>query len=884
MFFRALELYCVYNMQHVAIFKPYVSKKYFMDHRMKKLEDLTRPKNPSINQEPLLDNPKNVVKKAKALIDKGDIGAARDILEGALKHNKKNPYILSLLIFTYNKGGDIEAAKAIHSKYKDAFNEVVYTNLIFTYSKNNILDLALSAYHEAKERDLININAVKNIVEMLLDNRRFKTALNIAKDFSFSKKDARPIIKYLSYIYINSIKDAGEKIGKIINEAPKELKFSIVKGLFKNIPTKTGQKKLIKLLKLYLDTDLVYAAYYIGTNRKSTIEIEGVLSKITNADVALYLKRYLIELYFDVKDYARAEALFKSIEPSVSYSHISRLLSYYTNKRDVKKAEELFARLRDNHKADIFDYTNMLNLYAEIGDIKAAERLYAELPFPPDDIFLTTLMKVYSRFSIIDKTEEIFNKLRKPNIKAYNILLNTYISVFDLDKATKIAEKMRHRGFVDDYTITSFFILYAFNGNAERIDELAKKLKHRDDVALASLWRAYILLGRFDKADAVLNEVINRNILTDTFKFTVINTLIDLDLRDKLEELLPLLDVVLLNKSLRVKLCAYLNKDDETKKLAEEILNDSESSYITYFNLVRILINFNYYPLVYKAIERLKDNDTLYYNSLYKVLDDLANKGDIREIKKVDELYLTGCTRGEKQRSLDLFILKAYYKARKYDEMENYYRTIKGNSVSFEVHSFMFSYFVKRGMINNAEEELSYIRNISSERYYKAYISYLYITKNYERILSLKPPKHETLLYTYYSMKAEAFRKLRRYNELEDYLEFLRETIPKPSNLLHIRRFEVFRSDLDLIEAYATLSRNKVLAGKMFRDIYKRMKPYDKGYVRTIVGIVFARAYSEEEAHYFKEFLEGLLEQPLRGINSKADIENAIKILEEKGY
>ena len=189
-------------------------------------------------------------------------------------------------------------------------------------------------------------------------------------------------------------------------------------------------------------------------------------------------------------------------------------IARYANRRDYRRALEIFERLQRAKAENAYSFSNMINAYVQCGEVDAAVGLLHQLRKHPklklDIISCTAVLKGYSKIGDVSKSIELLKMMKDakpqvmPNVRTLNTFLRGCIVAGAVHEAeyqfTEITKTFKVSPDVSSWEY--LVILLSHSLQTDKILPLLGRIK--DDVSnLSGLGLMYICLC---KALAILGD------------------------------------------------------------------------------------------------------------------------------------------------------------------------------------------------------------------------------------------------------------------------------------------------------------------------------------------------------------------------------------------
>jgi pentatricopeptide repeat protein len=167
----------------------------------------------------------------------------------------------------------------------------------------------------------------------------------------------------------------------------------------------------------------------------------------------------------------------------------------------LREARLLFDR-PDSMK-DVVTWTALLSGYLKLKNIKEAEELFAKMP-DRNLVTWNTMMQGYIENGLLDKACHFFHNMPMRNVVSYNTLLTGLMKGGFIDQACIMFHQMPERNVISWTTIITGL---AQAGHVDQACELFDKMPDRNVVSWNAMFSAYAQNGRVNDALELFNKM-----------------------------------------------------------------------------------------------------------------------------------------------------------------------------------------------------------------------------------------------------------------------------------------------------------------------------------------------------------------------------------------
>ena len=132
--------------------------------------------------------------------------------------------------------------------------------------------------------------------------------------------------------------------------------------------------------------------------------------------------------------------------------YLNQQIAAYAQRKELKKALEVFEHARSKEIADVHTYTNIINAQIRCGQLEAAERNFNELlktpGLPPNVVSFTVMLKGYAGQGLISDARKLIHRMSEchppvpPNLRTANTFIRGCLRVGAIDDAEWALHRM----------------------------------------------------------------------------------------------------------------------------------------------------------------------------------------------------------------------------------------------------------------------------------------------------------------------------------------------------------------------------------------------------------------------------------------------------------
>lgn len=302
--------------------------------------------------------------------------------------------------------------------------------------------------------------------------------------------------------------------------------FLLNKMINENVPT--PPHVYIEIIQYYLKN---------GDNERAYSYLREMKNKFKNPK-HLFTVHKMFKGFFRLNLVDEIEPYFDDVKDRVTFTTetFNILIDIYFRKNDIVKAEKIFERMKEfNVSPDQTSYDLMIRGFSLTRNLAKAEALLRQAIEEKKNIKIdsfNSLINAYCKTKYVEKAEEILDLIiqadKKPNADSFNPLIRKYCK-FDIDRAEEFFHRMLNQQInPDEITYISLILGFCKNlklHNAESIADMMlndKRIRYPDIKVLTTLVKAYCASHDMERAQAVFDKILARNIQPDAMLFSTV--------------------------------------------------------------------------------------------------------------------------------------------------------------------------------------------------------------------------------------------------------------------------------------------------------------------------------------------------------------------------
>ena len=614
-----------------------------------------------------------------------------------------------------------------------------------------------------------------------------------------------------------------------------------------------GYKKAIELNPNYSNAKIALAKAYSITNYEEYLKnAESLLAEVKKGS-GFNEKAEVVEATILIKRHKNSDAekiLKNTIEKNSRYINAYNTLGYlYLSENRAQNAIELF-------KDGLSKNPDNIELLMGLSDIYSRQKMYADAEQlivkiinlnPEVYSYKAALATLYVSMGNIDKAENVLRSaLDVTNTVSTKTLINFLAEQRSVQEAISELEKVVNEQpeiYENKYALGRFYMLA---GRYDKAISVFEEIVHEDalsPIAIKSkvkIAEIYLKRNEIDKADVVLNEILeeNRNLIDALFlksKVDIVNNKFD----DAINSLRLVIKEQPDHKSAPLLLANILKKQGQVEMalaVLQQSLDAEPGNYKGYIDFTNFLMSVNKVDQAEKVIntasELFKDNLDI-YKQKFKILFTLNKYNEIEQMLEYMKSVMPA--------RYEVFQLSGSYfiKAKKYDlAIRDIKLALSRAKEVYPVYRDMIKAYLMSGQKDKLYKFLeSESRNLSrkvaslqalGDLYYIDH-RYKKSEESYRKVLSIQP----NWVQAYEGLIKLAVTD-RKY---EDAINYFKKAIDASSKKFNIKN--------ELVKFYISLSKYSD-ADALYKEMLKE-RPYD---VRLINNyIAFLLDYMNDETH-----------------------------------
>ncbi|KAH7388370.1 hypothetical protein KP509_16G072300 [Ceratopteris richardii] len=255
-------------------------------------------------------------------------------------------------------------------------------------------------------------------------------------------------------------------------------------------------------------------------------ELHGRVGMISSCNRINGLVNALMDMYAQCGAFENAWELFRELQTR-DVASWNILISGYVQHGFGSEALDCFARMKkDDVFPNVVTYVNILKACSAIGEVKKGEEIHMEIErlglLNEHYILGTALVDMYAKHGLIEKSQEVFDKLLLRDAVCWTALINGYAQLGLGDEALCRYGQMQDEGVFPE-TVTYACILKACStiGALKRAEAIHSEvgrmgLLEKDSMLGNALLDMYVKCGEISRAQEVFSMLPMR----DAFSWT----------------------------------------------------------------------------------------------------------------------------------------------------------------------------------------------------------------------------------------------------------------------------------------------------------------------------------------------------------------------------
>lgn len=277
----------------------------------------------------------------------------------------------------------------------------------------------------------------------------------------------------------------------------------------------------------YMPNSVTYTAAISSCARLLDVERgKRIHQELVNNKFLLdgFVSAALVDMYGKCGFLEKAKEIFEQI-PAKSLVSWNSMISGYSLRRDSKSCIELLQRMNnDNMKPSSVTLSSLLMACSKSSQLQHGKFLHAYIIRNniQSDVFLNaSLVDLYFKCGRVETAQNIFSKIAKNNVEAWNIMISGYVSAGYYLEALAIYNDMKLAGIRPDaITLTSALVSCSQLAALEQGKEIHQCIIYNrlesNEVVMGSLLDMYAKCGAVSEAFEVFDELPERDLVSWT--------------------------------------------------------------------------------------------------------------------------------------------------------------------------------------------------------------------------------------------------------------------------------------------------------------------------------------------------------------------------------
>ncbi|MBA0560547.1 hypothetical protein Golob_017436 [Gossypium lobatum] len=158
---------------------------------------------------------------------------------------------------------------------------------------------------------------------------------------------------------------------------------------------------------------------------------------------------------------------------------------------------------------DVVSWNLMVDGFIEVGDLDSAWEYFEKTPYP-NVVSWVTMLCGLARSGKILEARRLFDQMQNKNVVSWNAMISAYVKDYQIEEAARLFSDMPNR---DSFSWTTMIDGYVHVGQLDKARELLNQMPYKDIAAQTAMLSGYIKNKRMDEACQVFNEIAARDIV-----------------------------------------------------------------------------------------------------------------------------------------------------------------------------------------------------------------------------------------------------------------------------------------------------------------------------------------------------------------------------------
>lgn len=492
-------------------------------------------------------------------------------------HVSLSTYTYNTLIDTYGKAGQLqEASKTFENMLKEgvAPTTVTFNTMIHICGNHGRLKEVTFLMQKMEELRCPPDTRTYNI---LISLHAKHDNIDLASNYFAKMKEAclQPdIVSYRTLLYAYSIRHMVAEAEKLVEEMDErgleidEFTQSALTRMY--IDAGMLEKSWAWFWRFHLTEHMSSECYSANVDaygeRGCILEAERVFLSCQEEKKLTVLEfNVMIKAYGVVKDYAKAQKLFDSMEsngvtpdkcsfssliqilagadmPAMAHSYLKKMqsaglvsdcipysvvISSFSKLGHLEMADKLYREMiKHGVQPDIVVYGVLINAFADTGSVREAISYVDAMKragLPGNTVIYNSLIKLYTKVGYLKEAQEAYKMLQQtddgPTIYSSNCMIDLYSERSMVKEAEEIFESLKRKGEANEFTFAMMLCMYKKIGRIEEAICIARQMKEQglvtDLLSFNNMIGLYAMDGRFKEAVSIFQEMMNAAIQPD---------------------------------------------------------------------------------------------------------------------------------------------------------------------------------------------------------------------------------------------------------------------------------------------------------------------------------------------------------------------------------
>ncbi|XP_024517208.1 pentatricopeptide repeat-containing protein At4g02750-like [Selaginella moellendorffii] len=168
-------------------------------------------------------------------------------------------------------------------------------------------------------------------------------------------------------------------------------------------------------------------------------------------------------------------------------------------------------------RPNIVSWTILMGIYTENREIARARRVFDQMPHK-DAVAWNAMIKAYAQLGHLDEAKVVFDRMPDHDVSSWNTLIAAYAQNSSVYEAKQIFDTMPDRNVV---SWNAMLAAFAQNGHIHESRKLFNAMPQRDVVSWTAMVTAYAQCGKLPEATAIFDTMPERTLIAFTVLIAV---------------------------------------------------------------------------------------------------------------------------------------------------------------------------------------------------------------------------------------------------------------------------------------------------------------------------------------------------------------------------